>query len=84
MPQVPKTAPTQTVVTTGKGPTPKGKAGQPAQPALAAPPASAATTGPKIAEPSVDYNTQQGNRIPADVLHHPTAVTPLGQQDQRT
>jgi hypothetical protein len=34
----------------------------------------APTTGPKIASPSVDYHTQQGNRIPTAVVPpHATA-----------
>ncbi len=53
--KAPTTAPTQTVKETGKGPTVKGQAGHPTQPPLAPKPRMAATTGPKIGTPSVNY-----------------------------
>ena len=58
----PTTAPKQTIAQTAKGAVPE--ATHPAPGAMAPKPPSNATTGPKIAKPSVDYNTQQGSRIP--------------------
>ena len=62
----PTKAPSQTIAVTGQGPAPKGQDNHPDQPARVPPPASAATTGPKGSQ-SVDYHSQQGNRIPADI-----------------
>jgi hypothetical protein len=62
----PTKAPTQKVVETGKGPTPKGKMGHPSQPAQAGEPRKAATTGPKGSQ-SVNYDA--GQDTPANVKH---------------
>jgi hypothetical protein len=60
----PTKAPTQTTPSTGKGAVAKTQATFQHPPAagLASKPPSAATTGPKIGTPSVDYNKNQGNR----------------------
>jgi hypothetical protein len=65
--QVPKSAPSVQAIMTGKGQEPNVD-GSGTQPGMTPPPPSAGTTGPKIASPSVDYNTQQNNRTPAKVV----------------
>jgi hypothetical protein len=77
----PTNAPSQTVALTAKGPAVEGKDSHPTPPAHVPPPPSAATTGPKIANPSVDYDTQQGSRITSG---DPDAnVDYLGEQSQQ-
>ncbi len=56
-PKAPVDAPQQTTVTTGGGSLAKGQ--QPRQGPRKPPPASSATTGPKITAPSVNYNGGQ-------------------------
>jgi hypothetical protein len=65
--QVPKSAPSIQAIMTGKGQVPNVD-GSGTQPGMVPPPPSAGTTGPKIASPSVDYNTQQNSHTVAQVV----------------
>jgi hypothetical protein len=65
--QVPKSAPSMQAIQTGKGQV-ANVDGSATPPGMTPPPPSAGTTGPKIATPSVDYNTQQNNRTPPKVV----------------
>lgn len=67
-PNAPKVAPIQPAPMTGTGQVSPSMATFQPQGGLAPKPVSAGTTGPKIAAPSVDYNTQQGSRIPPAVV----------------
>ena len=78
--QAPKTAPTQTVAVTGKGPAAKAKAGHPAQPAVGPRPRMAATTGPKGSQ-SVDYDHNQASRVSGKPV--PGTIDYVGVQSQQ-
>jgi len=80
--KAPTKAPSQTEAVTGLGPRTQGADNQPDTPARVPPPASAATTGPKGSQ-SVDYNTQQGNRIPADIRRPGDTSALYSQQAQQ-
>jgi hypothetical protein len=80
----PTKAPSQTIIKTGKGEISKDIEGQQGmESALVPPPASHGSTGPIENGPSsVDYDSQQGTRIPADigVAQHRIII---GEQDQQ-
>jgi len=78
----PTSAPSQTIILTGKGAVQKGLDGHADQGGLTPPPAAHLQTGPTIPSPSVNYNA--GQETPTNILHLPPAVIPLGEQDQRT
>jgi len=78
----PKSAPDQTIPITADGPQPKGHDGHPPQASRKPQPAGAGSTGPIENGPSVNYD--KGQETSANIVRHPNAVTPLGQQDQRT
>lgn len=63
----PTAAPTQPHPVTGKGTVAPTQATFQPPGGLAPKPPSAGTTGPTIAKPSVDYHSQQGSRVPADI-----------------
>jgi hypothetical protein len=77
----PTAAPSQTIITTGHGPTQKGLEGHEGPPGQVPPPASHASTNVVEGGPSVDYNTQQGGRPqPVQIAQHKIIY---GEQDQQ-
>jgi hypothetical protein len=78
----PSQAPSQTLIPTGHGPTQKGLEGHEGPPGQVPPPASHASTNVVEGGPSVDYNTQQGSRIPAGIKVAQHKII-AGEQDQQ-